>query len=104
MGGSYEFVKTASANLREKEDHWNVAMGGLVSGALLGLRGAYLPDGLVYNFVSLSLRTSILISIRCYSTDIPCPVGLRLWTGHRHDRIRIRWWSLGTWPEGRGGR
>ena len=44
MGGSYEFVKTASANLREKEDHWNVAMGGLVSGALLGLRGAYPLD------------------------------------------------------------
>lgn len=41
MGGSYEFVKTASANLREKEDHWNVAIGGFFSGAILGLRGAY---------------------------------------------------------------
>lgn len=41
MGGTYEFVKTASANLREKEDHWNVAIGGFFSGAILGLRGAY---------------------------------------------------------------
>ena len=38
MGGTYEFVKTASANLREK-DHWNVALGGFFSGAILGLRG-----------------------------------------------------------------
>lgn len=43
MGGSYEFVKTASANLRQKQDHWNVGLGGFVSGSLLGLRGAYLP-------------------------------------------------------------
>lgn len=39
MGGTYEFVKTASANLREKEDHYNVALGGFFSGAILGLRG-----------------------------------------------------------------
>lgn len=41
MGGTYEFVKTASANLREKEDHWNVALGGFFSGSLLGLRGSF---------------------------------------------------------------
>lgn len=41
MGGTYEFVKTASANLREKEDHWNVALGGFFSGAILGLRGLF---------------------------------------------------------------
>ena len=39
MGGSYEFVKTASANLRQKEDHYNVALGGFFSGAILGLKG-----------------------------------------------------------------
>lgn len=39
MGGTYEFVKTASANLREKEDHYNTALGGFFSGAILGLRG-----------------------------------------------------------------
>lgn len=41
MGGTYEFVKTASANLREKEDHYNVALGGFFSGAILGLRGMF---------------------------------------------------------------
>lgn len=39
MGGTYEFVKTASANLREREDPWNTAFGGFFSGAILGLRG-----------------------------------------------------------------
>lgn len=43
MGGTYEFVKTASANLREKEDAWNVALGGFFSGAILGLRGLPFP-------------------------------------------------------------
>lgn len=39
MGGTYEFVKIASANLREKEDPWNVALAGFFSGSILGLRG-----------------------------------------------------------------
>lgn len=39
MGGTYEFVKTASANLRAQEDPWNTAVGGFFSGAILGLRG-----------------------------------------------------------------
>lgn len=43
MGGTYEFVKTASANLRETNDHWNTALGGFFSGAILGLRGALSP-------------------------------------------------------------
>lgn len=38
MGATYEFIKTASANLREREDHYNVALGGFFSGAILGLR------------------------------------------------------------------
>lgn len=42
MGGTYQFVKDASANLREKDDHWNVALGGFFSGSLLGMRGEYL--------------------------------------------------------------
>jgi hypothetical protein len=41
MGGTYEFVKNASANLREKDDHYNVALGGFFSGAILGLRGLF---------------------------------------------------------------
>ncbi|KAL2829017.1 Tim17/Tim22/Tim23/Pmp24 family-domain-containing protein [Aspergillus cavernicola] len=48
MGGTYEFVKTASANLREKEDHWNVALGGFFSGAILGLRARTFPAILGY--------------------------------------------------------
>lgn len=39
MGGTYEFAKTASANLREQQDSWNNAVGGFFSGAILGLRG-----------------------------------------------------------------
>lgn len=39
MGGTYEFVKTASANLREAEDCYNTALGGFFSGSLLGFRG-----------------------------------------------------------------
>ena len=43
MGGTYEFVKTASANLREKEDYWNVTLGGFFAGSILGLRGLFSP-------------------------------------------------------------
>jgi hypothetical protein len=48
MGGTYEFVKTASANLRETEDYWNVALGGFFSGAILGLRARTFPALLGY--------------------------------------------------------
>jgi hypothetical protein len=41
MGGAYEFVKTASANLREKEDPLNTALGGFFAGSILGLRGSF---------------------------------------------------------------
>jgi len=38
MGGTYEFTKFASANLREKNDSLNPALGGLVAGSILGLK------------------------------------------------------------------
>jgi len=38
MGGVYEFSKNAAANLREKDDTYNYAIGGFLSGAVLGLR------------------------------------------------------------------
>lgn len=38
MGGAYEFFRTAAANLREKNDSYNEAIGGFVGGAMLGLR------------------------------------------------------------------
>jgi uncharacterized membrane protein len=48
MGGTYSFVKTASANLREQEDTWNTAIGGFVSGAILGLRGEFTKHRLLH--------------------------------------------------------
>lgn len=38
MGGSYEFAKCASANLRKKDDAYNPAIGGLFAGSMLGLK------------------------------------------------------------------
>ncbi len=38
MGGTYEFARTASANLREKDDSWNPTIGGFLGGAVLGLK------------------------------------------------------------------
>lgn len=38
MGGAYEFFRTAAANLREKNDSYNEAIGGFCSGAMLGVR------------------------------------------------------------------
>ena len=38
MGGAYEFTKNAAANLRQKEDAYNPAMGGFMAGTMLGLR------------------------------------------------------------------
>lgn len=38
MGGTYEFAKFASANLREKDDTYNTAIGGFLAGGVLGLR------------------------------------------------------------------
>ncbi|PWY94375.1 NADH-ubiquinone oxidoreductase 213 kDa subunit [Aspergillus sclerotioniger CBS 115572] len=55
MGGTYAFVKTASANLREKEDHWNVALGGFFSGSILGLRARTFPALLGYGVALATL-------------------------------------------------
>ena len=43
MGGAYEFVSTASANLREKDDSWNPSIGGFFAGSVIGLRCTPLP-------------------------------------------------------------
>ena len=42
VGGTYEFTRLASANLREKDDSMNTAIGGFLSGSILGLRCEYL--------------------------------------------------------------
>lgn len=43
MGGAYAFTKTVSANLRQKEDAWNTAIGGFFGGSMIGLRGTFAP-------------------------------------------------------------
>ncbi|KAI5806348.1 hypothetical protein EDC01DRAFT_626430 [Geopyxis carbonaria] len=43
MGGSYMFVRNATANLREKDDSWNPTIGGFVAGAILGTRFRTMP-------------------------------------------------------------
>ncbi|KAK3055876.1 hypothetical protein LTR09_003110 [Extremus antarcticus] len=48
MGGSYEFFKCASANLREKDDAYNSSIGGFVAGSMLGLRFRSAPSVLGY--------------------------------------------------------
>ncbi|OKL63976.1 hypothetical protein UA08_00636 [Talaromyces atroroseus] len=44
MGGTYSFVRTASANLREQDDTWNTALGGFFAGSILGLRARTFPS------------------------------------------------------------
>jgi len=39
MGGTYEFTRFASANLRERDDSLNTALGGFLAGSVLGLKG-----------------------------------------------------------------
>jgi hypothetical protein len=39
MGGTYEFTRFASANLREKDDAVNTAIGGFLAGSIMGIRG-----------------------------------------------------------------
>ncbi|MCJ1477132.1 hypothetical protein MMC13_005803 [Lambiella insularis] len=48
MGGTYEFTKLASANLREKDDSWNTAIGGFLAGSVLGMRFRTMPAVLGY--------------------------------------------------------
>ncbi|MCJ1224148.1 hypothetical protein MMC12_000792 [Toensbergia leucococca] len=48
MGGTYQFARVASANLREKDDSWNPTIGGFVAGSVLGLRIRTFPAVLGY--------------------------------------------------------
>lgn len=38
MGGAYAFSKDAAANLRQKDDSYNSAIGGAFAGSMMGLR------------------------------------------------------------------
>ncbi|KAK0517386.1 hypothetical protein JMJ35_000541 [Cladonia borealis] len=42
-GAAHGFGKAAAANLREKDDSWNPAIGGFLSGAIVGLRFGTMP-------------------------------------------------------------
>ncbi|KAK2865221.1 hypothetical protein FQN49_003797 [Arthroderma sp. PD_2] len=55
MGGSYEFVKSASANLREREDHWNTVYGGFVAGSLIGFKARTFPAVIGYGVALATL-------------------------------------------------
>jgi len=44
MGGTYAFVSTAAANLRQKNDAYNPGLGGFFAGALVGLRNRTMPS------------------------------------------------------------
>lgn len=43
-GCAHGFTNAAAANLREKDDSWNPAIGGFFSGAILGMRCQPSPD------------------------------------------------------------
>ncbi|KAJ5190409.1 Mitochondrial inner membrane translocase subunit Tim17/Tim22/Tim23/peroxisomal protein PMP24 [Penicillium cinerascens] len=58
MGGTYSFVKTASANLREQEDTFNTALGGFFSGAILGLRLRTFPAVVGYGAALSTFMTA----------------------------------------------
>ncbi|KAB5575290.1 hypothetical protein GE09DRAFT_1052878 [Coniochaeta sp. 2T2.1] len=47
-GGAFQFTKNASANLREKDDHYNSAIGGFFSGAVVGIPKRSMPMILGY--------------------------------------------------------
>ena len=42
MGGAFEFTRVAAANLREKDDSWNPAVGGFFGGAVAGMKRQYI--------------------------------------------------------------
>ncbi|KAL8376782.1 hypothetical protein RB595_007754 [Gaeumannomyces hyphopodioides] len=48
VGGVFAFSKTASANLRQKEDPYNTAISGFLGGSLLGMRSMRMPRILGY--------------------------------------------------------
>ena len=57
-GAAHGFGKAAAANLREKDDSWNPAIGGFLSGAIVGLRcevHAFKPRIPILNVAELAL-------------------------------------------------
>ncbi|KAK3321532.1 hypothetical protein B0H66DRAFT_551995 [Apodospora peruviana] len=51
-GTAYEFTRTAAANLREKDDHYNEAIGGFCGGSVIGLFSGRMPRVLGYGVLT----------------------------------------------------
>ncbi|KAF3763864.1 hypothetical protein M406DRAFT_357256 [Cryphonectria parasitica EP155] len=62
VGGTFEFFKQASANLRQKNDHYNAGIGGFLAGSLLGMRSGRMSVILGYG-----AATSVALSLFEYS-------------------------------------
>lgn len=77
MGASYAFASTVSANLRQKNDSWNQAIGGLVGGSMIGLtRMAHAVADMAVLVLTFSRK------------DYASSAWLWQWT--RNHRLRIR--------------
>lgn len=65
MGGAYAFSKDAAANLRQKDDSYNSAIGGAFAGSMMGLRCAFLSNqSYNANATLLDGNTDILHAVR----------------------------------------
>ncbi|KAK4131051.1 hypothetical protein BT67DRAFT_445035 [Trichocladium antarcticum] len=52
VGGVYEFTRIAAANIRERDDYINNGLGGLLGGAVLGLRTGRIPPVIGYGLTT----------------------------------------------------
>ncbi|KUI71913.1 hypothetical protein VM1G_08036 [Cytospora mali] len=56
VGAVFGFVQNASANLRQKKDHYNAGIGGLFAGSIIGMRSGRMPVILGYGaFTAVTL-------------------------------------------------
>ncbi|KAK0625226.1 hypothetical protein B0T17DRAFT_492354 [Bombardia bombarda] len=62
IGATYEFSRHASANLRQKDDSYNHAIGGFLAGSLIGLRTGRMPPILGWGTV-----TAVILSAYDYT-------------------------------------
>lgn len=58
IGGTFEFARVAAANLREKDDAYNQAIGGFFAGGIVGFRSQYLKAAMVHHVVDSHLVRS----------------------------------------------
>lgn len=76
VGGTYEFTRFAAANLRERDDSLNTAIGGFLAGSVLGLRCKL---SLTHNFTVFGLK--LLVSwLNTSRSRIRCSHSYRTWS------------------------